>query len=139
MATPYSDVFDTFLSKITDYSYINYTTEELESDFSKMLKSACARATSIKEERLTRDNVLKSFSSDLTDLEVEILACFMLVEWLNPKINNIELLKQVLSSKDFQMFSQANHLKELQELRKNAKKEASSLMNTYSIKNMKFD
>ncbi len=139
MATPYSDVFDTFLSKITDYSYINYTNDELESDFNKMLKSACARATSIKEDRLTRDSILQEFISDLTDLEVEILACFMLVEWLNPKINNIELLKQSLSSKDFQMYSQANHLKELQQLRVSARKEASSLMNTYSIKNMKFD
>lgn len=65
-----------------------------------------------------RDDNLRQYNQTLTDEEVEILANLMVLEWLKPRINSIELLKQTMSSKDYSMFSQANHLDTLIKLKK---------------------
>lgn len=75
------------------------------------------------------------YTEDLTELEEEIVANMMVLEWLKPKVNHMDLLEYRLGSKDFQMFSPANFLKELRELKKDTELEIDSLIVKYSYNN----
>ncbi|OME41506.1 hypothetical protein BSK58_14900 [Paenibacillus odorifer] len=75
------------------------------------------------------------FSSELTQEEIEIIALLMTVEWIRPRINNIELLKQSLNTKDWNFYSQANHLKELRTLKEETENEIDRLIVSYSYSN----
>lgn len=134
MATPFEEIYSGFLGKIVDFDFLEYEQSELEEELMRKLKSACARFDC--DKMSSYDETMEEFSQDLTGLEQEILVCLMLIEWISPKINNVELLKQTLASKDFQMYSQANHLRELRELKKDLNKEAQYLMKRYSYKNV---
>ncbi|PLR99934.1 hypothetical protein CVD19_00855 [Bacillus sp. T33-2] len=86
-----------------------------------------------------RDETLKQFNKDLTEEEQEILSNLMCVEYLTPKLITDDLLKQTLSSKDYKLYSQANHIKELRELRDQFQKEANNLMILYTFNTSKLD
>ena len=40
MATPFEEVYQFFLSKVTDYSFVNFPENKLEEEFEKYLRSA---------------------------------------------------------------------------------------------------
>ena len=127
--TTFQEVFDSFLSKINTYEFLKLSEQELNIDLSQNLRSALAKCIGFKD--IIGDYVLDEFNRVLTDLEIEIISYWMVFNWITPKINNIELLKQSLSSKDYQIYSQANHLKELLDLKNDAKTEAHYWMNRY--------
>lgn len=56
----------------------------------------------------------------------------MLVEYMRPIIIRNETLEQALSDVDFVIYSQANHINQLQSLFENLKREANSDMVEYS-------
>lgn len=113
--TSFSEVYDYFLAKITTNEYINLTEDELNVELQQLLRISFAECVSFKD--TSADYILNQFNRDLTDLEKNIISYNMIVHYLSPKINNIELLKQALSTKDYQMYSQANHLRELMNLK----------------------
>lgn len=133
MATPFEDVYVFFLSKVTDYSFVKVTEAELEDEFEKYLRSACAKFFSAGI-RLEKDMTLREFKRDLTDLEIEILALLMVIEYLNPKIIATENMKQFLGTKEYKIYSQNNHLPNMIELKNSIKSEANHLMSQYSYK-----
>lgn len=75
------------------------------------------------------------FTEDLTELEQEIVANMMVLEWLKPSVYHMDLLEYRLGSKDFNMFSPANFLKELRALKKDTESEIDSLIIKYSYNN----
>jgi hypothetical protein len=128
--TSFQEVYDYFLSKITTYNeYINLTQEELEVELNQLLKVSLSECVSFKD--ISADYILNEFNRDLTDLEMNIISYNMVVHYLSPKINNIEILKQSLSSKDYEIYSQANHLKELMNLRRDSIQQFHYWMNRY--------
>jgi len=137
MATPYTTINVSFLNKISDAYLITMADEELATQLLKFLNSAVPKFKKCKQNLSTRD--VSGFTVTLTDEEIEILANLMVMEWLRPQVNNLEVLKQSLGSKDFQQFSQANHLKELQSLRKETQSEISKLIVDYSYNNNSLD
>ncbi|MBE2918563.1 hypothetical protein HPK02_06545 [Anoxybacillus flavithermus] len=92
-----------------------------------------------KKDLSNRDQALKQFNEDLTDEEKEILATLMCVEYLTPKLITSELLKQKLSTKDYQLYSQANQIKEIREVRDKMKSEANQMMISYSYSENSLD
>lgn len=132
MGTYFADVFDSFLSKITTFDeYLGLTEEELNMEMKMLLKTALAKF--INKKNMVADYDIECFNRKLDELEIEILAYGMVVSWLIPKINNIDLLKQSLSSKDFNFYSQANHLKELKELKNDAEKDFQYWIGRYTL------
>lgn len=75
------------------------------------------------------------FAEDLTELEQEIIANMMVLEWLKPNINHMDLLEAKLGSKDFQQFSPSGHLKELKGLKKDTELEIDNLIVKYTYNN----
>lgn len=127
--TTFDEVYNYFLAKISTNEYITLTDTELEVELQQLLRTSFAECVSFKN--TSADYVLNQFNRDLTDLEMNIISYNMVVHYLSPKINNIELLKQSLSSKDFQMYSQANHLSKLIELKNESLKQFHYWMNRY--------
>lgn len=135
MATPYSEVYAAFLRRISDTDLLQLSQEELSSVLKSFLKGAITQFSKCKQDLSLRDDNLEQFDIDLTDREIEILGALMVVEWLRPTINTSYLLKQTLSTKDFKIYSQANHLDELIKLKKEAEEDAERMIMGYLYDN----
>lgn len=135
MSTPYSKVYDAFLRRISDTDLANLTPEEFSAVLKSFLKGAIVQFSKCQKDLSLRDDDLEQFEVDLTDREVEILGALMVVEWLRPTINTSYLLKQTLSTKDFKIYSQANHLDELIKLKEQAEEDAERMIMGYLYDN----
>lgn len=116
MNTTFEDVISVFLSNITDYNYLELDEEDFNNEMLMLLKKSLSKFRYKQNIKINDD--IREFNRELTDIEINILAQGMLSEYLKNKIYNIELLRMSLGSKDFYTFSQANHLKELLDLKK---------------------
>lgn len=137
MATPYINIFVSFLDKISDSYLAGMTDTELTEQLLKFLNNSIPKFKKCKRDLTLKDDA--GFTENLTSEDIEILANLMVIEWLRPQIYNLELLKQALSSRDFNLHSQAAHLKELQALKKDAQLEIGKLLVDYSYNNNSLD
>jgi hypothetical protein len=111
--TSYDLIFDRFLSKITDYELAELTTDDLRNELIKYLKSAISDFKYVTKDLSNRDDELNQFNISLNDQEQEILANLMLIHWLNPHILRLENIRNELGNKDFRVYSPANFLDKL--------------------------
>ena len=123
MPTTFEEIYNQFLSKIIDYDYLILTPEEKIILMSTRLRSALAKFR-VKKRNIEADYILNEFNRELDDLEIETIALWLIYEWITPKINNVEMFEHRLNTREFQGFSEANHLKEMQQIRKDAEGEA---------------
>ena len=123
MPTYFSDIYDLFLSKIIDYDFLTLSDKDREILMNVRLKSALAKFKA-KDKNIIPNYTLQEFNRELTDLEQEAISYWLVFEWITPKINNVEMFEHRLNTKEFQGYSEANHLKEMQEIRKDAREEA---------------
>ena len=139
MATPYSDIINTFLGKVTDYDLPKFNDLEKYEIMFGFIKSACVKFNrTCLVDLYDRNETMKEFNMDLDDEIIEILSELMLVEWLKPKVLSSENLKNCLNTKDYSMFSPANLLKESKDALKMCKEESAKLINNYSFANADF-
>ena len=82
-----------------------------------------------------RNEELKQFNSDLTDLEVEILAILMLREWISVRLHSVTNVMQVFSGKETKWFSQSAHIAELKAMDNALKIEAQQLSRDWTYAN----
>ncbi|MFS0905801.1 hypothetical protein AB3N02_22520 [Priestia aryabhattai] len=135
MATILTEVYETFLAKVSDYSFLNITEEELEEDMFGYLKTARTKFYKCKSDLSIIDDIAtgeRAFKDDLHPFEIEVLATLMTVEYLKPQILASEVLKQSLSDKDFKIYSQANQLSQLNLTYKMFRGEAKKLITEYT-------
>ena len=142
MSTNIEKVYNRFLTKISDYKYsLTYSSkDEIESSLLDLYISASTHFIQCKKDLSTNYesmdlvpvNEYVFINGDLNNREVEILTKLMLVEYMRPIIIRNETLEQALSDVDFVIYSQANHINQLQSLFDNMKKEANSDMIEYS-------
>lgn len=132
MPTPYDDIYDFFLAKVSDYSFVQLTEYEIRDELEKYLRSAIVKFQQSNTNLQNRDDTIKQFNATLTDFEKEILATLMVVEYLSPKIIATENMKQFLQDKEYKLYSQANHLQKMMELKKEMRLEATQLIGEYT-------
>ena len=131
MGTAFHEIYDAVIAKIEDYTFAQMSDEDAYEILSDYLRPAIAKFTSRREALANRDD--HGFRFDLTDGDIEVLAGFMVVEYIDANYINIpSLLQQTLASKDFQVFSQANHLKGLLALRNSILAQTKQLMRDLS-------
>ena len=128
---PYTDVYDYFLSMITEHDFLNFTDEELEAEFETKLKMALSKLPALGDIEMNPD--MGGFSRPLTEQEKSLLAQAMLVEWLSQKVFNVQHMRNHMASKDFTIFSNANHLKEMMSLQQYANKELHYQLGQYTL------
>ena len=105
--TSVKQVVDAFLSKILDDEYASWTLEEVMYDANELLNAAIA-SFKFPRHSLERDEFF--FKDDLDNQEIQILATYMKVEWVNRCILTWENIKPLYEERDF---SQANLLDKL--------------------------
>lgn len=137
MATPYTDIYDFFLEKIEDYSYIDPeiypTMEDLHAQLRKYLRSAIVRFTQSNVNLQDRDEENKQFNADLNDFEMEILSLLMVLAYIQPKITSVQNMEQRLTDREYTSFSQGKHLQEMIALKKELQSEVSQLTSAYTF------
>jgi len=130
------EIYDNFLRKISDYSFLTSkkTNDEIKDELSGFLRSAKARFRKCKQslDIIFDENGIEVFVNELTDFEIEILTALMLVEYLKPKLLAGELMRPALSDKDFKIYSQANHLREINLLFRLFSQEARRMVTEYT-------
>lgn len=134
--TTIEEIYDSFLSKISDYSFLseNITQQDIEDDLFGYFKTARTKFYRCNNSlEVTDDGTgLLTFGVDLHPMEIEVLATLMLVEYLKPQLITSETLKQSLSDKDFKIYSQASQLREIRLLYKAMIADASKLITEYT-------
>lgn len=104
LGTDYMEIYEQFLSAVTDERFAEMSQEELMIDLLPLLKRAiyylCRIAKQTEYRALPgynlhdRDDVEYRFKQKLTDHEIECLAWAMVVSWLEQQINSSRLIEQ---------------------------------------------
>ena len=132
LKTSYQEVYDIFVNRIEDHPFLTLPEEDVEEFCFKYFRMALAKFRKCKKDLTDRNDALGQFNFKLDDDEIDIVVTLMLVEWLTPQVFNITMTKQFLSDKEYDRYSQANHLKELHTLRKDTIDEADGLISAYN-------
>ena len=153
--TSFSLVYDSFLSKITDDMYLELTELDTFRMLEQLLLSAIEKFEfpridiwdyelfEISDE--TTYNGAESnheqvpaiiysggcFNNSLTHEEINILAVYMIVEWLSQQLASIENTRMKYSGTDFKFTSQANHMQKLLQLKKDYERQGFHLQRLY--------
>lgn len=142
-----SEIYDSFLSSISDYTLLESSPREIEDELFTYFKKARRKFRKCKQKLdLTGDEDNQYFGYvdeegnqvdvELTGLEIDILTHLMLVEYMKPQLIATEVMKQSLSDKDFKIYSQANQLRELNLLYRLLQREAKTMMTEYTYVGM---
>ena len=139
MSTPYSDIYNDFLNKITDYDLPKFEDTDRQEILFGFMKSSCVKFKKVcKVDLYDRDEILKQFNNDLDDEIIDILSELMIVEWLKPKVLSSENMRNALSTKDYKLFSPTELLRELNKLSVTCKDNVRGLINDYSFSHADF-
>ena len=133
--TPYTKVYEAFLARILEDEWENWLIEEAMADWKQILDMAVPQ---FKFPRVSLEQTDEGFSGDLGVEEIQILANFMKVEWLNRCIMTWENVKPLYVERDF---SQANLLDKLNAMLKSEQANAEKMESIYyrSRKGRPFD
>lgn len=123
--TSFDKIYDSFLSKVLDDEWELWTEEEVKEDLQSLLMAAIVR---FKFPRVSLDYSENSFTDDLSNEEIQILATYMKCEWLNRNILTWENVKPLYEERDF---SQANLLDKFNAMLEAENKNAAKLEAIY--------
>ena len=111
MNTSIEEVIDLYLAKIENYDYLGYSEDELLEELRPMMNSAISKLFTID---VSIDWDTEEFSRELTPIEQNIIAYGLVEEFISQKVNSIKVLENHLAMKDYNLYSSANMLKQLQ-------------------------
>ena len=129
MATPYEKIYNRFSQKITDFNLVEVDDYSLDKMLLGWLNSSIVNVRKREHDLSLRDDEAQEFQEDLSDLEIELLALGMKLAWVDQYLNSTELVLQFVGGKEEKYYSQAAHISELRELRKDTLREMNSLHN----------
>ena len=111
MNTSIEEVIDLYLAKIENYDYLGYSEDELLEELRPMMNSAISKLFTID---VSIDWDTEEFSRELSPIEQNIIAYGLVEEFISQKVNSIKVLENHLAMKDYNLYSSANMLKQLQ-------------------------
>ncbi len=115
--TKFAVVYDTFLSKITDDMYMELTIDDTRAMLEELLMSALHWFEFPRVNIFDYDKEIREFNVSLSNEETNIIATYMIVEWIGQQLASVENTRMKYSGSDFKFTSQANHLAKLQSLK----------------------
>ena len=122
MGTPYTELYESVLSKIKNYDFIHLEEDEVYEILSDYLRPAIAAFRGCRQDLSQRNKV--KFKCKLNDTEIEILSNYMVIEYLDSNYIRAAL-------PDFNAFSPANHLSKAIEVREMYRKNNETLLSRY--------
>ena len=133
MPTSYEKVYERFLPKFRDYEIPVMPEDMVIERLHDYLVSATARFHVCRKDLSDRDDLLMRFNEELSDREIEILANYMILEYVDATYVRVPtLLKSNLSSTDFNAFSSANLLSKLNDLQERSRVDNETLLMWYA-------
>lgn len=136
MPTSFDEIYKRFLAKIADYEMFEYGEATLEEYLLDLLTASIDDFSELcKQDISTVDLSLSMFYVTLTQREKDILALGMVVHWIRPKVYNSDMLRNVLNTKDYSVYSPANLLEKMTDLLEKTETELDQKMKMYSYRN----
>ena len=145
MTLQYEDIFSIFLSKITDYSFLEYDESFIREQMVSWLHSSSSSPrlrAKFSEFTLKDEEAVLSFSLKNSMDEqsacyfiADVLARAMVIAWLEPEIKNVLLTKQLLTGSEEKFYAQANHISQLEQMLATAKTELKNILRDYGYLN----
>lgn len=133
MATPYEKLYENLLPKFRSYEIPLMSIEEVKDFLHDYLIPAISRFHVCRKDLNDRDDIVQRFNSDLSDVEIEILSNYLLIEYIDSEyIRTPSLLKVQLPSSDFKVFSSANMVEKLMNMHKTYLSENETLLSRYA-------
>ena len=133
MATSYEKIYENLLPKFRSYEIPLMSTEQVKDYLRDFLIAATSRFHVCRNNLKDRDDVLQRFNVDLSDIEIEILTNYLLIELLDSEYIRVpSLLKVSLPSSDFKAFSKANLIEKLTNMHKTYVTENETLLSRYA-------
>jgi hypothetical protein len=133
MATPYEKIYDNLLPKFRSYEIPLMSADEVKDWLHDFLVPAISRFHVCRKNLDDRDDIVQRFNVDLSDIEIEILSNYLLIEYMDSEyIRTPSLLKTQMPSSDFKVFSPANFLDKLVAMHKTYVRENETLLSRYA-------
>ena len=129
--TKFAVVYDAFLSKITDDMYMELTIDDTRAMLEELLVSALHWFEFPRVNIFDYDKEIREFNINLSNEEINIIATYMIVEWVGQQLASVENVRMKYSGSDFKFTSQANHLAKLQNLKEKYVAEGFHLQRLY--------
>jgi hypothetical protein len=135
--TTFDDVYSIYIGRIEDFNLVGeenggLSLADIQEDLDNKLKVALGRFDNLIE--TTADFTTKQFNRELTFMEKDILALWMVSEWIKPKVLTEQKISDTLNAKDYENHSPANLLEKLINLKKEVDSEASKWTIKYGYK-----
>lgn len=138
MSVPYDLFIGAFLSKISDYSFLEVPTVNATPIVDGYLKrSLSAFKKNCKYDLIGNTNdETREFEIDILDEDidelVDIISEGMVVQWLKPYVYKQELLENILNTKDFTTYSPAELLMRVGNAYSKAQEDYTQMIRDYS-------
>ena len=133
MATPYEKLYENLLPKFRSYEIPLMSTEEVKDYLHDFLIPAVSRFHVCRKDLNDRDDIVQRFNVDLSDIEIEILSNYLLIEYIDSEYIRVpSLLKVSLPSTDFKAFSKANLIEKLMNMHSTYVSENETLLSRYA-------
>lgn len=133
MTTSYERIYDSLLPKFRSYEIPLMSTEEVKDYLYDFLIIAIPKFHVCRKDLNDRDDVLQRFNVELSDIEIEILSNYLLIELLDSEYIRVpSLLKISLPSTDFKSFSKGNLIGKLMAMHKTYITENETLLSRYA-------
>ena len=129
--TTFSEIYTLFLSKITDDMYLELNRADTEKLLKELLISALHWFEFPRVNIYDYSDMFERFNIELSAEEKNIIATYMIVEWLGQQLASVENTRMKYSGSDFKFTSQANHMQKLQAMQTNFKATGFHLQRLY--------
>ena len=129
--TSFSEIYRRFKAKITDDMYMELTPAETDSLLKELLLNSLHNFEFPRVDIYDYNESLEEYNIKLTAEEQNIIATYMIVEWLSQQLANVENVRMKYSGSDFKFTSQANHMAKIQAMKKDYERRGFHLQRLY--------
>lgn len=136
--TSYETIYNRALAQITDPTLAMLPEMELENMLHGWLLDAILEPVIGVYDFSDRDEELKQFNFDISEVDQKIIAIHMVRGWLAPQIASVTLTQQVYSGKETKYYAQANQLAEMSALDEKLRKDADLLFCRGTYRNSEY-
>ena len=138
--TSFQEMYDFFLAGITDDMFLELTKEDTEAMLEEILLAALPHFEFPRwSDPFDVDLKEKKFNTVLTLEEKMIIRQYMISEWIGFQLATVDLIRQKYSGSDFKFTSQASHIKQLSEMKKQYEQKGFHLQRVYCRRKKRAD
>lgn len=141
MATEVSAVIECAFDKMKEYDFLRMSREDAENVLKAYIRPACVAFSDKRGIDLELDKELETFKQDISDAEMDILACYVCINYIDANyIRTTMSLKPFLSGTDFRAYANKDVLAQALKARQAFKDETdgSAVLRSYRDPESKF-